>query len=612
MKRKITLISALALAVFTANAQTVLNEGFTAPFTPAAAGWVTQNLSAPTQTNNWFQGNPASFLANSGAPSDYYATNFQAGGNGNIVAGISNWLITPTVSIYNGAILTFATRKVTNTAAPDRLQVRFSTAGATSTIVAGGTPSLSVGTYTNLLLDINPLYSTATTSAVVSGSVNGYPNVWSVYSLTITGVTGITTGRFAFRYFVDNGGLAGANSDFIGIDDVNYKLPCGATVPSYTTCAGSTAILNATGGLPATTYTWNTGANTTSISTTPPVTTVYTLTTGYPGGTCPTAQTSTVTIGTSISVNISASSNTVCSNNSLTLTANSSATTFSWNTGATSPVIVVTPATNTTYSVGVASGLCFGGNTIAIVVNPNPVISFAISNTVLCAPISSSITVTASGANSYTWASPPAATNTGTVSVTTPTVAGNYVISVAGSVGGCVSTLTAPLVVNTVPTLTLTSSSATACPTSSSITLTGSPAGGVYSGTGVTGNAFNPAVAGAGSFGPVYSYTNTATGCSNTKSVSIVVSPCTGIESNVIGLGLNAINVYPNPFTNEITISGVNGSLEVINALGQVVLSYSVSELQTINTTNLAKGIYFLKVKNADDTTSKLLKVIKD
>lgn len=38
----------------------------------------------------------------------------------------------------------------------------------------------------------------------------------------MSGLAGPTSGRFAFRYFVTDGGPAGANSGRIGIDDVSY------------------------------------------------------------------------------------------------------------------------------------------------------------------------------------------------------------------------------------------------------------------------------------------------------------------------------------------------------------------------------------------------------
>ncbi|MBK9215519.1 MAG: carboxypeptidase regulatory-like domain-containing protein [Chloracidobacterium sp.] len=78
-------------------------------------------------------------------------------------------------------------------------------------------------TLRRLLLDINPTYQT--------GGV--YPEVWTLQTVTVTGVPSPTLGRFAFRYFVENGGPTGANSNYIGIDTFAYNAPCGP-VPTPT------------------------------------------------------------------------------------------------------------------------------------------------------------------------------------------------------------------------------------------------------------------------------------------------------------------------------------------------------------------------------------------
>ncbi|HRI28125.1 MAG TPA: hypothetical protein PK715_08735, partial [Chitinophagales bacterium] len=57
------------------------------------------------------------------------------------------------------------------------------------------------------------------------------------------------------------------------------------------------------------------------------------------------------------------------------------------------------------------------------------------------------------------------------------------------------------------------------CETSGLITLVGSPVGGVFSGTGVTGNTFDP---GVGTQTVTYTYTD-VNGCSDVASTTIVV-----------------------------------------------------------------------------------------
>ena len=155
------------------------------------------------------------FPSQSGAPDSYIAANFN---NTTGTNTISNWLLTPPVTLQNGAQFIFWTRTVDVRAFPDRLQVRMSTNGTSSNV---GTTATDVGDFTTLLLDINPTYT-----------LTGYPNVWTQFTVTISGLGGPTTGRLAFRYFVENGGPTGANSDYIGIDNVQYSCTGGLATPT--------------------------------------------------------------------------------------------------------------------------------------------------------------------------------------------------------------------------------------------------------------------------------------------------------------------------------------------------------------------------------------------
>lgn len=195
----------LALAAVSASAFASFTEEFEDITTLGGSGWVQSNQSATIGTTGWFQGNTTVFNAFSGAPAGYIAANFN---NTTATNTISNWLVTPTVTLDNGATFSFYTRTVSSPAFPDRLQVRMSTNGASSNT---GTLSTDVGDFTTLLLDINPTYTTA-----------GYPNDWTQFTVNISGLGSATTGRLAFRYFVEGGGPSGNNSDFIGIDKASY------------------------------------------------------------------------------------------------------------------------------------------------------------------------------------------------------------------------------------------------------------------------------------------------------------------------------------------------------------------------------------------------------
>jgi len=193
---------------------TLIDEGFDDIRT--LPGWVLINHSQPLGASDWFQGDDDVFPAFDGVSTAYIAANYNNGGD---LATISNWLLTPEVLLQDG-ILTFYTRTVELCASPDRLQVRMSTNGASTNI---GITALDVGDFTNLLLDINPTYT-----------VGGYPEAWTQFTVNISGVSPGTTGRLAFRYFVEDAGPGGVNSNYIGIDRAVYTGPCGPPRPTPT------------------------------------------------------------------------------------------------------------------------------------------------------------------------------------------------------------------------------------------------------------------------------------------------------------------------------------------------------------------------------------------
>ncbi|HQQ92979.1 MAG TPA: choice-of-anchor J domain-containing protein [Bacteroidia bacterium] len=597
MKRTFTLLLLAACSVFTVNSQTLLSDDFNATWNPATLGWTIINNSSPVGTTSVFQGNGAStFPAYNGGPNDYIGMNYNNTGS---TGGISTWLITPGLTIYNGAVLQFATRTSSSTTTyPDRLQLRMSPVVTTS--IPSGTTS--VGTFTNLMLDINPNLSTANSSVVSNGTVNGYPQSWAVFTVQVTGITGTVTGCFALRYFVSNAGLNGSNSDYIGIDAFRYTLPCGPTVQSYTTCASASTTLFAVNGLPATTYSWNTGATTSSIVVSPGSTTTYSLFPANGTISCGSSVTSTITIASNLVVNISASSSTICSGNPVTLTAIAPATTFSWNTGATTAVITVTPNSNTTYSVGALNGGCFGGNTVAITVNASP--SLSVSLTPAC--VGGSLTITASGANTYTYLG----SSTNPQTIASPTAAGGYFFTLQGSnSNGCTASGVVNFTAYAPPVVTAIASKTIECQ-NKVITLT---AGGAstytWSGAATSTNAsfnYTTSTTGMQTFNVIGTET---TGCSASAAVNVSVTSCVGIAKNESNI---EAAVFPNPFSNELNLSGLEGRIEIYNAIGQLVLSMPVNGEERLNTSEMARGAYILKVYNQEGVSTKTIKLMKN
>jgi hypothetical protein len=165
------------------------------------SGWILFNNSTFPGALDWFQGNNFTFGPHQ--TTGYLASTSEAT-NGAFEGDISLWLLTPSLTFSNGDQISFFTRTVTGSTRPDRLELRFSDQGASIDV---GTGPFGVGDFTRLLLSVNPALT-----------VGGYPEDWTEFSATISGLAGPTDGRIAFRYFVTDGGGSGANSNYIGVD----------------------------------------------------------------------------------------------------------------------------------------------------------------------------------------------------------------------------------------------------------------------------------------------------------------------------------------------------------------------------------------------------------
>jgi hypothetical protein len=609
---KNTFFGLLTCLCFVGNTNAQINEGFTSPFvfSPSGNGWLRVNNSLPAGTLSWFSGNGATtFPAYNGGPNDYVACNFNS--QGSAAGGISNFLITPTVTIANGGVFQFATRTTTSATWADRLQVRFSF-GVGGTIPSGTT---SVGTYTNLLLDINPNLSTANASVVSNGTVAGYPQDWVVYTFTLSGIAAPGAGRFAFRYFVNDGGPVGANSDYIGLDEVKYTLPCSVSLTNFTVCSGSSTTLNAIGGTPPITYTWSPGGSpASSIVVTPVATSVYTLAYNEGSVVCPPV-TATVTIGNQLNTLISSSSPTVCSGGTVALSAFASATGYTWSNGANTSTTTVTPSSpSTTYTVAVSNGACFGANTISIGVPPNPSLSITFSPSIICC--NATVDVIFTGANTYTSylnTFPPLVGNPIFLYTDNTDSNTNFTLVVQGSdANGCVGSATVIQYVQPLPTITI--ASPTVVCAGSAFTLSASGAATyTWGGPGTISGSANPATFVAPSSAGMMNLTangTTTLGCQGTGAVAISVSDCVGIKAQSTG-DLD-LAVYPNPFQDVLKISGFKGGLKIYNALGQLVFSQEIQYDETINTSSFTKGAYSIQLKSRSGEASKTIKLMKN
>ena len=292
----------------------------------------------------------------------------------------------------------------------------------------------------------------------------------------------------------------------------------------------------------------------------------------------------------------------VCAGQTVTYTSTStnSPTSYSWSfpggtpSSSTSASQVVTYAAAGTYDVSLTATNANGPNTLNqtnyVTVNAipaAPVVS-AGGATTFCQ--GGSVTLNSSAGSGNTWSS---GSSNASINATT---SGSY--SVTQTVAGCVSPASNSIAVTVNPNPTVSFGSVTSlCVYDDPITLTqGSPAGGTYSGTGVSGNQFDPATAGNGTTNVTYNFTN-GNGCSGSAQTGIVVTGCLGVEEDAIDL----VSVYPNPSSGIITIDAGTVSLQAIHVydrMGKLVLvqTANFNAKQELNLTNVAGGLYTIQV----------------
>lgn len=188
--------------------------------------------------------------------------------------------------------------------------------------------------------------------------------------------------------------------------------------------------------------------------------------------------------------------------------------------------ILCTPGTTSTivYSYLNPISGCADNDTFLVRINPRPTINFTGLDPQYCVYASrDTLTPIPTGGS---FSGPGVSGN-----FFNPSLAGvggsyNIIYNYTDPLTGCVNADTERTVVNARPIVSYTGLNSSYCIYNSSATLTGIPAGGLFSGPGMVANSFVPSNAGVG--GPyfiTYTYTNPSTGCVNIDSQSTRVNP---------------------------------------------------------------------------------------
>jgi len=291
-----------------------------------------------------------------------------------------------------------------------------------------------------------------------------------------------------------------------------------------------------------------------------------------------------------------ASSTTLCAGNTVTFTNTSTdAATYSWSfpggTPATSTDVnpVVTYTTPGVYDVSLVATNTSGSDTETLT-------AYITVSSPPAPPVVTVVDGCGSSVLSATGTDLQWSTNETSSSVTVFT---SNPVSVSQTVGGCTSAVTtvnpAPLAV---PTVTL-SPFADVCINTPAFELTqGSPAGGVYTGSGVSGNFFDPELAGYGTFLISYEYT-APNGCSSTANQSITVGCAHLLEE----LGV-ALQIYPNPTNGIVNVAVLNDQILELRLIDQTGRTIFTKEMNTslfeYNLGQNGEGVYTLLIKTGN------------
>ena len=224
------------------------------------------------------------------------------------------------------------------------------------------------------------------------------------------------------------------------------------TLASAQICDGNSDTLIAGGGG---TYVWSTAATTDTIIVSPGITTPYSLTVTDTNH-CAASLTKDVIVNPLPIPSIILSSSQTCIGYKDTLIAVGGVN-YRWSSTANTDTIIVSPVSNTTYSVTVTdANHCSASISNTVTVNPSPTVTITLSSAQIC--VGHSDTLTASGGGTYAWSN-ASTTNPLIVSPTTTT---SYSVTVT-SVNTCSASDTVTVIVNPLPTPVISLTSIQTC-----------------------------------------------------------------------------------------------------------------------------------------------------
>lgn len=237
------------------------------------------------------------------------------------------------------------------------------------------------------------------------------------------------------------------------------------------------------------------------------------------------------------------------------------------------------------YITAEVNGCTSSATLVEVTINALPTITATSTATTVCE--GDLITLSGAGGISYTW-------DNGVTDGTAFAPAATAAYTVTGTdANGCTNTDVITVLVNPLPTVTMTTVTPLCVYNDPFDLQVGSPAGGTYSGTGVTAGQFDPSAAGVGTHTVTYSYTD-GNGCTNTATSDITVDACSGLGE----IEELFLNVYPNPTNGNVQLkTNLSGTLniKVVDLTGKILIETNDVQLDL---SELSTGKYIVQLSN--------------
>lgn len=457
------------------------------------------------------------------------------------------------------------------------------TSSATSTVQVNSDPVVTLSSLPNACENAGNVLLTQGTPS--GGSYSGTGVISGQFDPTIG------PGVYPIQYlFTDSNGCSNTAIDSISVNPlptvnagVDQSIPNGTN----TTLLGSGST---SGGAqiswsPASLVAFPTSFTTATVNLTSSTNFTLSITDSATG--CSDADDVLITVtGGPLSVSLSASADTICGGDSISLTAipggGTGAYNYSWqNSSDTTSNRVITPSSSGWYQVTLSDTVSTATDSVFITVLANPPVNLTLPSSICEDDNPLSLTQGFPAGGSYTGNGISGNSfDPATAGVGNSTIIYTYI-----DPNGCSGQDTAVISVNAVPIVSFSLPNDSICNSANPFVLSGgSPIGGVFSGSGVNANQFDPSGLSQGAYQLTYTFTQNGCSASATDMIVVVGGPQVSLTNQ----------------TDVSCFGGADGSLSI--AISQGVPPYSIQWLSgdtTQSLANLQAGSYSVTITDA-------------